>query len=138
MALARPALVFPDVEAWAVGYLSAALSARPEPFAAGVRVTATWPAGQIPARLVAVRDDGGPRSGPTTKTTSVAVNVWAATQEDATDLALLVAGLLEAAPGHGAIVAHDGGTGPARVVEESGIPRRYLTADLVVRGADLE
>lgn len=135
--LARPVVIFPDVEAWAVGYLSAALAARPESVAVGVKVTATWPSGAIPARLVAVRDDGGPRSGPTTKTTSVAVNVWASTQEDATDLALLVAGLLERSVGSGPVVAHEGASGPVRVAEESGRPHRYLTADLVVRGADL-
>lgn len=135
--MARPPLIFPDVEAWAVAYLAGELAGRPEAYASGVTVTATWPEGVIPARLVSVRDDGGPRLDPVTKVAGLGVNVWAATQEDAADLALLVAGLLEGASGVGPVVRHDGGTGPVRVVEESGRPHRYLTADLVVRGADL-
>lgn len=137
MALARPALIFPDVAAWAIGYLDAALDARAEGFASGVTVAGYWTGVALPARLVTVRDDGGPREGPVTKRCTLAVNVWAATQEDCTDLALLVAALLEDTPGVGAVVAHDGATGPVWVPDNSGRPHRYLTADLVVRGADL-
>jgi hypothetical protein len=32
-----PLVVFPDVELWATGYLRAALAARPEPYAPGLR-----------------------------------------------------------------------------------------------------
>lgn len=136
---ARPPLRFPDVEAWAVAYLVAALAARPvgETYADNVTVTAYWPDQSMPGRLVVVRDDGGPRVSAVTKLCSLAVNVWAETEEVATDLTLLVAGLLEQAPGNGSVVRHDGATGPARVEESSEKPHRYLTADLVVRGADL-
>lgn len=137
MALARPVLIFPDIGLWATGYLSAALAARNEAYAAGAVVTGYWTADAMPARLVTVRDDGGPREGPVTKRCSVAVNVWADTEKDCTDLALLVAGLLEEAPGQGAVVAHDGATGPVWVRDNTSKAHRYLTADLVVRGADL-
>lgn len=136
MALANPVQIFPDLSAWAGDYLRTAIAARPEPYASGVTVTGYWPEGRaMPPRLVTVRDDGGPRTGPVTKTVSVAVNVWAVNEHDCSDLALLVAALLEAAPGSGPVVAHEGATGPARVPDTT--PHRFLTADLVVRGADL-
>lgn len=137
MALANPVQVFPDVTSWATTYLRDALAARPEVYASGVTVAPWWDGTDLPARLVTARDDGGPRDGPVTKRCSVAVNVWAATESDAADLAALVAALLEAAAGNGPVVAHDGSTGPVRVPDNTGKSHRYLTADLVVRGADL-
>jgi hypothetical protein len=139
VALANPVQIFPDVAALIGDYLRTAIAARPEAYASGVTVAGYWPEGKaIPARLVTVRDDGGPRLGPVTKLVTIAVNVWAATEADCSDLALLTAALLESAPGDGPpILAHDGATGPVRVPELSGKPHRYLTADLVVRGTDL-
>lgn len=138
MALANPVQIFPDVAAWTIDYLRTALAARVEPYASGVTVRHTWHEGDsLPARLVTVRDDGGPRVGPVAKRVSVAVNVWAASEADCADLSLLVAALLEDAAARGPVISHDGSTGPVRVREPSETPHRYLTVDLIVRGADL-
>lgn len=132
---AKPAVVFTDVEAWAVGYLQDALDDSDETFAEDVVVDHVAPE-TIPARLVTVRDDGGPRFA-VTKASSLAVNVWAATEEDASDLIRLVVALLESATGNGPVVGHDATAGPARVVEESGTPHWFASVDLVHRGVSL-
>jgi len=132
---AKPDVVFADLEAWAVTYLVAQLAARAEPFTSGVVVDHITPA-PIPARLVTVRDDGGPR-GAVTKTSSLAVNVWAATEADASDLVRMVVALLERAVATGPVVGHVSTSGPARVPEESGTPHWFASVDLVHRGTSL-
>ena len=139
----QPAVVFPDVKAWAVSYLSAALGARAESYASGVSVRSRVPAETVAdpwpvsGRLVTVRDDGGSRVGPVTRRTLLAVNVWADTEKNTADLAALVVALLEDAAGSGPVVAHDNTSGPVEVVEESTRPRRYASVDIIVRGSDL-
>lgn len=130
-----PAVIFPDVKAWATAYVRAALAARTESFASDVTVMGRVPDPR-PARLVTIRDDGGPRSA-VTKTVSLGVNVWAATEKDCGDLAALVVAILEASAGVGAVVAHTSTFGPAEVAESSGQPHRYASVDLVVRGTAL-
>lgn len=120
----RPAVLFPDVEAWAIAYLKAALTE--------VTVSNKVP-GTMPARLVTVRDDGGPRQE-VTKTVNLGVNVWATSDADCSDLARLVVAHLEASAGNGPVVAHDGTSGPYAVVEASTKPHRYASVDLRVRG----
>jgi hypothetical protein len=132
----KPAVVFTDVEAWAVEYLSDALALIEDDFAADVTVTNVAPE-TIPARLVTVRDDSGPRSEHVTKTSSMAVNVWAASDEDASDLARLVVALLESSAGSGAVVGHESTFGPSRVPEPSGQPHWFATVDLIHRGVSL-
>lgn len=135
--LTLPPVVFPDVEAWAIAYLKAALTARPEPFTTSVVVTNKAPA-SMPARLVTVRDDGGPRLDDVRKVVSVGVNVWAASLADVSDLARMVAALLETSPGDGPVVAHLSTSGPYPVAEEATEkPHRYLSVDLSVRGEPL-
>jgi hypothetical protein len=136
VAFSKPPVLFPDVKAWAVGYLTGALAGRPEPVASGVAVRTVVPA-TMPARLVTVRDDGGPRSSDVTKVASLGVNVWAATAADASDLSALVAALFEAAPGDGPVVAHEGASGPFEVAEDTGKPHWYLSVDLRIRGTAL-
>ena len=134
----KPAVIFPDVVLWALGYLRTALTARPvgETFADDVFVQADTPA-TIPARLVTVRDDGGRRLPDVRKVASLGVNVYAATKADCANLANLVAAIFEAAPGSGAVVGHVGTSGPYPVPEASLKPHRYLSVDLVVRGVAL-
>lgn len=127
-----PTLLWPDVEAWAVGYLMGALDDSTEPYAANVSVRADTGA-IITTPLVTVRDDGGGRSD-VSRTTSLAVNVWHADAEKCSDLARLVQTLLEASAGNGPVVACLNTFGPYRVPEQSTTPHRYLTADLVVTG----
>lgn len=131
----KPAVIFTDVEAWAVGYLQAALDASSEPYAEDVAVSNRTPK-RMPARMVTVRDDGGPRSA-VTKVASLAVNVWAQSEEDASDLMRLVVALLESATANGPIVGHESTSGPARVPEESGDPHWFGSVNLVHRGASL-
>lgn len=131
---AKPSVVLPDVEAWAVTYLTAALAARVESYA-DATVSNKVP-DETPARLVTVRDDGGPR-GEVTRSAAVAVNVWCDTEADASDLARLVVALLEQAPGNGPVVGWSSTAGPTRVPEESGRPHWFATVDLVVRGSAL-
>ena len=90
----------------------------------------------MPARLVTVRDDGGSRDD-LSRTAFLGVNVWAETDADCSDLARMVASLLEASAGNGPVVACLGTNGPMPVVEESDKPHRYLSADLVVTGSPL-
>jgi len=133
---AKPAVVFTDLEAWAVTYLVAALAARAESYASGVTVSNRVPEA-LPARLVTVRDDGGPRSPTVTKTSSLGVNVWASSAADATDLARLVVALLEQSAGSGPVKGSTATSGPYRVPEQSGTPHWYASVDLVHRGTSL-
>lgn len=130
----KPTVIFADVEAWAVGYLDAELTASAEPYA-DATVSNRAPK-RLPARMVTVRDDGGPRSS-VTKVASLAVNVWAQTEEDASDLMRLVVALLESATAEGPIVGHESTSGPSRVPEESGVPHWFASVDLVHRGTSL-
>jgi hypothetical protein len=137
----KPAILFPDAVAWAVTYLGPALAARVEPFADDVTVRsqapredATDPA-PVPGRVVTIRDDGGPDRD-LTKVNSLGVNVWADTEEEAGDLARLVAALLRAGVGTGALVAHLGANGPYPIPDESG-HHWFLSADLLFRGSSL-
>lgn len=131
-------VVAPDVEAWAVAYLSAALAARPEPYTGDVWVSTAMPVDPVTKksyrkdRMVIVRDDGGPRLDVVREVARLGVQVWAKTDEDASDLARLVAALLWAAP-DGKPVVKASTSGPWPVPDESGQPKRYLTAELVVR-----
>lgn len=131
----RPSVLWPDVEAWAIGYLSTALAAREESYAEDVAVRKDV-GDTMPARLVTVRDDGGGRTE-VTRSSGLGVNVWASTDEDCSDLARLVCALLEASAGYGPVVACTGSYGPYPVPEESGKPHRYLSVDLIVTGVPL-
>lgn len=130
-----PAIIWPDVEAAVISALSTALTARAEPFAADVTVTRTVPDPR-PERLVVVRDDGGPALGDVRALVRLGVNVWAATDEDAADLANLVVALVQALP-DGAPVIRSVPSRPYAIADPSGQPLRYFTAELVIRGTGL-
>src|SRR5690349_15891558 len=89
-------VIFPDIEAWAVTYLTAALADRSEDYAADVFVSNAVPNPRL-ARMVTVRRDGGTPQG-ALDVPRVNVNVWATNDEDVSDLTRLVAALLRAAP----------------------------------------
>lgn len=129
-----PAVLFPDVEAWLIGFFKAALAARPELFAAAVKVTnhVDNPTG----RTILVRDDGGPVLGDVRGVARLGVNVWADTHEEASDLANLASALLGGAA-DGAPVVRVSTTRPYSVTDEAGKPRQYFTAELVVRGVSI-
>ena len=88
--------IFDDVELWATAYLRSKLTARPEAYTTGVVVSNAVPTTR-PTRLVTVRRDGGPKVNPLTEAARLGVNVWAATEADATNLARLVRAILSGA-----------------------------------------
>lgn len=128
-------VILPDIEAVLVPYLSTALAARSEPYAAGVDVSTLLPDPR-PERAVTVRDDGGGRPGDVRGTCRVGVNVWGGTDAEAMDLGNLVSALIVDARNHGPI-RDASATRPMRIADESGQPHVYLTAELIVRGVSL-
>lgn len=127
------AVLHPDAELWATGYLRAALTARAEPYAASVRVSNAKT--NTPGRQVVVRRDGGPQDG-LFDLPRLTVRVWAATEQETGDLARLVRALLVGSPGNGPVVAAVSFTGPQGVPDASG-PQKFFTVDLTMRGVNL-
>lgn len=139
-----------DIELFLARHIKAklaALAAGPagpyKELAAGVYVGNRHPPTQRP-KTVVVRDDGGPTTSVITRETTVGVTVLAgddATQGQlATDLALLVSAIVQACPGldpDNPVAAVITLNGPYKVPEESGQPRRYLTANLAVTGKEI-
>lgn len=128
------AVIFPDVELWATGYLRTALAARPEAYAADVWVSNKKPATNQP-RTVVVRRDGGPQNG-VLDNPRLTVRVWATKEQDASDLARLVQALLVVSPGSGPVVAADVLSGPQGIPDDSQ-PQKLLSVELTVRGSAL-
>lgn len=122
--------IFPDVELTVCTYLRSALAARVESYCSGVHVSNDLPTPR-PTRAVIVRHAGGRRTGHVTAIRTIGVNVWAATEQDATDLSRMVAALLcSAAPSP---IEHvEELSAPTPVPDESGTPRRYGTFALTV------
>jgi hypothetical protein len=99
-----PLLRMPDAELVAVTYLRAALTSRPEPYAANVAVSTKLPPGQSPVRHVRLRRVGGVPYSLVQDSPRITVQVWygigAPTDEkNRQDLALLVWALLKAIRG---------------------------------------
>jgi len=126
-------ILWDDMEATTVAYLSRALGARTEPVTAGVRVSAAKTEG--PDRQVVVRDDGGGPEGDVRATVRLGVNVWATTEDEASELARLVTALINAWP-DGRPVVRASATRPYAVKDAAG-PLRYLTAELTIRGSSV-
>lgn len=129
------ALVFPDVELLLTGRLRALLAGRPEPYAEGVHVSNSVPSPRKD-RMVIVRRDGGPIVGERDQARA-GINVWATSEQHATDLARLVAALLRGLPDGDPILAVPSVTGPSTIPDESRQPRRYLTCEIHTRGVAL-
>jgi len=125
---------FGDVDLWATGYLRAALALRAEAYATGVTVGTTVPT-TIPARLVTIRRDGGPRVNMRQEVARLGVNVWAATEQDAADLARLVRALFAAAVGNGSVKKVAEIAGPSPIADTK--PRRYFVVELTITGSVL-
>lgn len=127
------AVLHPDAELWATGYLRAALAARTEPYATSVRVSNEKKA--TAGRQVVVRRDGGPQDG-LFDLPRLTVRVWAGTEQEAGDLARLCRSLLVASPGNGPVVGATSSTGPQGVPDAAG-PQKFFTVDLKTRGVNL-
>lgn len=136
MTMQPAAASFPDVELWATIYLRAALLARPELIADNVLVTASVPNPRVD-RMCVVRRDGGAARG-LFDHPRLAVRTWAKSEQDATDLARLVAALLWVAPVTSSPCTHVVQlTGPTPVADESAQPLRYQLFELTMRGTVL-
>lgn len=134
-------VLFDDVELLVTGNLRTALAARSEPYTDGVYVSISSPADpstggpDTPARMVTVRRDGGPRLDVVRDQARIAVNVWAATEQDCNDLARMVAALVWAMPDGDPVLRVDQTSGPQTVPDDR--PHKYMTFDLLIRGTDL-
>lgn len=126
------ATLFPDVELWAVQHLSAALAARPEPYAAGVHVGIKVPNPRA-GRMVIVRRDGG-TAADLFDDARLSVRVWAPTDAEATDLSRLVGALLWGAPDGQPVVRVSQESGPITVPDESEQALRYSVFTIRTRG----
>lgn len=129
------AVLWPDVEAAAVAYLSTALGELSQPVTSGVHVSTRLP-NPRPERAVIVRDDGGPPLGDVRAVARIGVNVWAATDADAADLAAIVTALINGWPDGKPVIRAVAGRAN-QVPDDSGQPLRYLTAEVWVRGTNL-
>lgn len=119
----QPVAALPiDADLWWIVYLRGALVGRPEPYASGVYFDRRVPT-ERRDRMVIVRRDGGSVSG-LFDHPRVALDVWAKTEQDATNLASLIVALaLDAAGANGCTrVTHL--SGPNSVADPSGQPRR--------------
>ena len=132
-----PLVVMPDVELWAYNYLDSALRGRSEPYATATVDIKPPPATNLPDRIVWVRRDGGPRLDVVREAPRLTVNVMCKAEQDATDLARLVAALMWAAPDGEPVLKVTQLSGPTPVDDPSKRPRRYMTFELDVRGQQL-
>ncbi|BDZ40823.1 hypothetical protein GCM10025865_01220 [Paraoerskovia sediminicola] len=135
-----PAIIWPDIEAEFIAHMAPALQARTEPYAADVAVRNrvpdergdAWPPS---GRLVVVRDDGGPTTPDVRATARLGVQVWAASEAEASDLANLVMALTGG--WRSPTVRQSNPSRPFSATEESGRPKQYFTAELMIRGRAL-
>lgn len=88
-------------------------------------------------RMVIVRSDGGPSLGDVRALARIGINVYGTSKKDATDLAREVGALLPGLVGVGPITAAPSVSLPSEVADPSEQDRRYLTAELHVRGTRL-
>lgn len=135
-----PIIVFDDIELWATARLRTLLDARTEPYTDDVFVSNKMPRNATTKkverrdRMVLVRRDGGGRLDAVREAPRLGIQVWAITDQDANDLARLVAALLWASPDGNPVAKVTITGGPYPVADESGQPLRYITAELIARG----
>ncbi|QOT16481.1 hypothetical protein [Paenarthrobacter sp. YJN-5] len=133
-------VLFTDLELYLTGRIRQELAAIAAPITQNVFVSNQFPSPARP-KAVVVRDDSGPQTSIITKEPSIGITVLAGddpTQgQQATELANLVFMIVGdcAGPEPGNPVAKVvNATGPFKVTEESGQPRRYMTFELAVVG----
>ena len=131
----RPALLFPDAELLITQRVRAQLATRPEPYAQDVYVSNKVPDPRR-ARMVIVRRDGGTPIADRDRP-RLSFQVWGGAEQDTTDLARLLVALLHRLPGTHGILRVEVLSGPTDVPDESGQQRRYVTAEIHVRGSAL-
>lgn len=135
MTLQPVAAVPVDADLWWIVYLRGALIDRPESYASGVYFDRRVPPARRD-RMVIVRRDGGNISGVFDRP-RVALDVWAKTEQDATNLASLVIALALEAPGTNGCVRVEHLSGPNDVADPSGQPRRLSLIEATHRASVL-
>lgn len=132
----QPVAAMPiDADLWWIVYLRGALVDRSEPFAQGVKFDRRVP-NPRPDRFVVVRRDGGNVSG-AFDNPRISFDVWAKTEQDATDLSRLVIALALEAPGTSGCIRVRHSSGPNSVADPSGQPRRLSLIEATHRAAVL-
>lgn len=131
----QPAAALPvDADLWWIVYLRGAFVGRPESYASNVYFDRRVPTTRHD-RMVIVRRDGGSVTGLFDRP-RVAFDVWAKTDQDATNLANLCIALALRAPLAGAGVTEVRHlSGPNSVADESGQPRRLSLIEATHRAA---
>lgn len=128
-----PIVIHDDIELWACTRLRALLLARAEAYTDDVYVSNTIPDPRRD-RMVIVRRDGGGRLDAVREAPRLGVNVWAKTEQDANDLARMVAALLWASPDGNPVSKVTITGGPYPIPEQSDSFLRYITAELISHG----
>ena len=132
----QPVAALPiDADLWWIVYLRGALVGRTEPYASGVYFDRAVPATRRD-RMVIVRRDGGNVSGVFDRP-RVSLDVWAKSEQDATNLANLMIALALKAPGTSSCVRVTHMSGPNAVADPSGQPRRLCLIEATHRVAVL-
>ena len=134
--MALTPIIFGDIDLWATGYLRAALIARTEPYTDDVFVDRKIPNPRRD-RMVIARRDGGPRLDAVREAPRLGIGVWAMTDQDAIDLALMTSALFCASPDGLPVCKVTQMLGPTPVPDESGQPRLYMTFELITKGRNL-
>lgn len=122
-------IVFPDVELVLTGVVRAGLASHGfgDVFVSnkrGSQAMAVW-----------IRGDGGPVQNHARKDEGVGVNVYAPTEQEAFDLASVVAALVRAAADGDPIIRVKQDAGPYPVADAAA--RLYMTFTVTVRGTEL-
>lgn len=125
-----------DADLWWIVYLRGAFVGRVESYATGVYFDRAVPTNRRD-RMVIVRRDGGNVSGLFDRP-RIALDVWAKTDQDATNLANLVIALALRAPRLVTDVTRvEHLSGPNSVADPSGVPRRLSLIEATHRAAVL-
>lgn len=139
MAAGDPLVVHDDLELFLTSWYRARILSRPEPVCAGVVVNRVEPT-TLPAKLIVIRDDGGPETSFLTGERSIGVSILAGTKanpKDAKDLANIAYALRSQIPSTdpaNPVSALVDSTAPVMVPEAQERARVYFTLTLAVAG----
>lgn len=133
-------VLFTDLELYLTGRIRQELAEIAAPITQNVFVSNQFPSPARP-KTVVVRDDSGPQTSIITKEPTIGITVLAGDDQtqgqQATELAnlvfMIVADCAGTEPGN-PVARVVNATGPYKVTEESGQPRRYMTFELAVVG----
>lgn len=139
-------VIYSDLELFLTGFIRRELAAMPgQPFPGGFISNEFWvnnPTAPKPAPpfQIIVRDDSGPRTSRVTKSPTVGITILGSDTVNKiiiTNLGHTVFAIMEGCArvelGNPVAAVLDA-TGPYKVVDESGQPRRYMTFELSVVG----